>query len=114
MSTLCQLNYSITTGERNKDLKVHTEKQKKFDEMVNEFPKNLAIPIDAAYLKKIARMERSNKNRREKRSGGGGAAKGSGAATPKQEKQNLTVNVTQKGTDFATVVFKKQDFEEKK
>lgn len=44
--------------------------------MLDEFPKNLATPIDVSYLRKIVQMERSNKKRREKRKsvGGGEAA----------------------------------------
>lgn len=93
--------------EQQKEFKPTKEKQKKFDEMINEFPKNLATPIDVNYLRKIARQERSNALRKEKRKQGIAAAV---AVEVKQE--DSTIFIPQKGTEFATIVFNKQDFQE--
>lgn len=81
---------------------------KKFDDMISEFPKKLATPIDAAYLRAAVRRVRSNKSRQEKRK--------SGTETPKRqtvtEKVEVDITVPQKGTNFALLSFNKQDFQE--
>ena len=45
---------------------IHLEKRKKFDKMVELFPKNLMTPIDVAYMKKLVRRARQNKSKRTK------------------------------------------------
>ena len=82
---------------------------KKFDEMITEFPKKLATPIDATYLRAAVRRIRSNKARQEKR-------KSEASETLKRqmvtEKVEVTISVPQKGSEFDLVSFNKQDFQE--
>ena len=95
----------MPTGEHNeskpkanqKPFKPTTEKLKKFDELVKEFPKNLVVPIDKGVLRKIARQEKSNRAKREKR-----------ASTKEVE-----IHIPLKGTDFTSVAFDMKDFQEK-
>ena len=110
----------LSTGERNESLpakdrksfKPGAEKLKKFDAMVNEFPKNLATPIDASCLRKIAKQERSNRARRDKRRSGGGSTTSTGGAIVKveQQLQGSEVNIPPKGTDFPSITFDVRDF----
>ena len=84
--------------------------------MLDEFPKNLATPIDVSYLRKIVRMESSNKKRREKRkSGGGGGGEAvaridDATSTMKQPQQDVVVCIPQKGLNFPTIKFNEQDY----
>jgi len=43
---------------KRKQFKPAAEKLKKFDEMLEEFPNNLATPVDLTLLRKIVRWER--------------------------------------------------------
>ena len=95
--------------KKRKDYKINDERMKKFDEMIPEFPTKLATPIDASYLRLAVRQVKSNRARQEKRK--------SGAESPKKrqvvtEKVEINMNVPQKGSEFAIVVFNKQDFQE--
>lgn len=87
---------------------MNVERMKKFDEMITEFPKRLATPIDAVYLRAAVRRVRSNKARQEKRK--------SGSDSPKRrqvtEKVEINITVPQKGNDFTVLSFNKQDFQE--
>ncbi|GAX15794.1 hypothetical protein FisN_3Lh238 [Fistulifera solaris] len=47
------------------DFTAHFEKRKKFDKLVNEFPKDLKTPVDKSYLQKILRRARQSKSRKE-------------------------------------------------
>lgn len=99
--------------KERKPFKPGAEKLKKFDDMANEFPKNLATPIDASFLRKIAKQERSNRSRRDKRrSGGTGSTTSTGGAFVKIESQvqESEVHVPQKGTDFPSIGFDIRDF----
>lgn len=105
-------NASLPENKR-KDYKLTTEKMKKFDEMITEFPKRLATPIDATYLRAAVRRVRSNKARQEKRKSSGSAA----SETLKQrqtvtEKVVVNISVPQKGSEFELVSFNRQDFQE--
>lgn len=106
-------NDSLPASKR-KQFKPNTEKLKKFDELITEFPKNLVTPIDVSYLRKIVRQERSNKSRREKRKdcGGSSVADGKGEWTD-QPLQETEINIPQKGMDFEDIVFCRRDFEGK-
>ena len=109
---------------KRKHFKPIQEKQSKFDSMLDEFPKNLATPIDVSYLRKIVRMESSNKKRREKRkSGGAGEAAvariDDATSTMKQPQpqlqlqhlqQDVVVCIPQKGLNFPTIELNKQDY----
>ena len=95
----------MPTGEHNeskpkanqKPFKPTTEKLKKFDELVKEFPKNLVVPIDKGCLRKIARQEKSNRAKREKR----------------RSTKEVEIHIALKGTDFTSVAFDMKDFQEK-
>ncbi|KAL7538754.1 hypothetical protein ACHAXR_008777 [Thalassiosira sp. AJA248-18] len=100
-------NDSLPAAKR-KQFKLTSEKNKKFDDMIEELPKNLATPIDASYLRKIVRQERSNKTRREKRKDGISSA---GGAVGPAKQEETEINIPQKGTEFSSVVFDKQDFQ---
>jgi hypothetical protein len=45
---------------------INKEKQAKFDKMAKEFPTGLLTPVDANYLKQVARRARQNKYKRQK------------------------------------------------
>lgn len=105
-------------ANKRKPFKPGTEKLKKFDDMVKEFPKNLATPIDLSYLRKIVRQERSNKSRREKRKDGssGGNAVGVRVGELKVDLQQLSetqIHIPQKGTEFSSISFSREDFDGK-
>ena len=117
-STACGYNNRI--GEHNESLpkdereqfKPTAEKLKKFDEMVDAFPnKTLVTPIDAIYLRKIVRQERSNRQRREKRNKGKSLPS---AVVVEVKQEESEIHIPQKGTDFSTVVFDKKDFQQGK
>ena len=95
--------------KERKSFKPGAEKLKKFDDMANEFPKNLATPIDASCLRKMAKQERSNRSRRDKRKSGGSTTS-TGGAIVKVEQQEAEVAVPQKGTGFPWITFDIQDF----
>jgi hypothetical protein len=98
-------------ADKRKQFKPGVEKLKKFDDMANEFPKNLATPVDASYLRKIAKKERNNKSRREKRKSGGSTTAAGGAKVKIEQKQHeLEVHIPQKGRDFPTISFDMRDF----
>jgi len=87
--------------------------------MLEEFPNNLATPVDLTLLRKIVRWERSNKQRREKRKSGESAVgatistSATNAATKQQQPhQDAMVNVPRSGTDFPMIVFDERDFPE--
>ncbi|KAL3766210.1 hypothetical protein ACHAW5_002556 [Stephanodiscus triporus] len=94
---------------KRKQFKPVMEKLKKFDEMLGEFPKNLATPIDVSYLRTMVRMERSRRQRSEKRKSGEG---GDANVATKQQSQHVEIHVPQKGTDFPFIVFDRRDFPE--
>mmetsp|Transcript_43589 Transcript_43589/g.74420 ORF Transcript_43589/g.74420 Transcript_43589/m.74420 type:complete len:239 (+) Transcript_43589:933-1649(+) len=106
-----ELNDSLPAKKR-KQFKTNAEKLKKFDEMIKEFPKNLATPIDVSYLRKVVRQERSNKSRREKRKDGGAGGGGGGAGG--EAEQESEMYVPQKDTEFSSISFRMADFEKKK
>ena len=93
-------NQSLEKSKR-KEFKPNIEKQKKFDEMVTEFPKNLATPIDVSVLKKIARQEKNNRAKKEKRAA-------------EREQKEVELSVPHQGQDFPSVKFDVQDFQEQK
>ena len=126
MSAMCWLYYtlsmsnatgeyiaSLPDGSKRKTFKPGTEKLKKFEDMVKEFPKNLATPVDIAFLRKIVRQERSNKTRRDKRKSGGGGDGTAAGYGDLQQHQDSNINIPQRGTEFSSIVFDTQDFDEK-
>mmetsp|Transcript_11560 Transcript_11560/g.21859 ORF Transcript_11560/g.21859 Transcript_11560/m.21859 type:complete len:238 (+) Transcript_11560:817-1530(+) len=108
-----EYNQSLSTIKR-KPFKANVEKLKKFDGLVNEFPKNLATPVDISYLRKIVRQERSNKSRRDKRKDGGGSGNSAVAVvgdSMAEQQQESEIHIPQKGTEFMSIDFCRQDFE---
>jgi len=104
--------YCITLpkNKRNK-FKLNTEKKNKFDRMVQEFPNNLAVPLEISYLRKIVRQERSNKQRREKRKDGSiDNMTTARDRMAEQQQQEFKMCVPQKGTHFSSLVFQRLDF----
>lgn len=51
---------------RGETYKIAMEKQKKYDQVIKLFPKNLLTPIDDDYMKKLVRRARQNKSKRSK------------------------------------------------
>jgi len=88
-----------------KDLTLHKEKMKKFDELVKFFPEDLLIPVDIPFLRKVVRRVTQNmKKRRE-----------NAMSLPKAEdeennEQGLLVKIPVKGKNFSTVKFSHLDF----
>merc|ERR1719401_1589790 len=97
-----KLNATLPKDKR-KHFKPNTEKLKKFDAMLLEFPKNLAVPMEVSYLRKIVRQERSNKSRRERRKDG---SVDNVDEMAEQQPQEFEILVPQKGIDFSSLVFR--------
>jgi hypothetical protein len=55
--------YRKEIGDKN--FVAHFEKRKKFDSLVEEFPKDLFTPVDKTYLQKILRRARQNRHKRK-------------------------------------------------
>lgn len=99
--------------EKRKKFKLSTEKQKKFDRLMLEFPKNLAVPMEVSYLRKIVRQERSNKLRRDKRKDGSFDNITAGGDEVEQQKFEFEICVPHMGIEFSSLVFHRLDFEGK-
>ena len=96
------------------------ERLKKFDELLKEFPKDLAHPIDASYLRKVVRRARQNSSKRRKVA----MEKKPTIPTdePKKKKRKkshhdsnapdskITLNVPVRGQIFPPISFNKADF----
>lgn len=114
---------SLPEKERE-DFKPHSEKLKKFDDLVNEFPKNLATPIDVSHLRLVVRRIRNNKSKAKAKAGEASASptKSATKTTPvavKEEKKDIVekkvmasikLDAPQKGTEFASIVFDRSHF----
>mmetsp|Transcript_4497 Transcript_4497/g.6798 ORF Transcript_4497/g.6798 Transcript_4497/m.6798 type:complete len:797 (-) Transcript_4497:129-2519(-) len=94
-----------------------TERLKKFDEILKEFPKDMLFPIDAAYLRKVVRRNRQNVKKRVKTQQYGNPASllASGNMTLEEvdedcPPQTLELCVPGKGTCFSAVKFNLSDF----
>ena len=114
LASNCILGKYDTTlpKEKRKNFKLNTEKKNKFDRMVQEFPNNLAVPLEISYLRKIVRQERSKKQRREKRKEGSidNMTTARDRMVAEQQQQEFEMCVPQKGTHFSSVVFQRLDF----
>mmetsp|Transcript_53342 Transcript_53342/g.113316 ORF Transcript_53342/g.113316 Transcript_53342/m.113316 type:complete len:850 (+) Transcript_53342:82-2631(+) len=116
-------DYCVAEGEHNESLpaskrkpfKPSTEKLKKFEDMLNEFPKNLATPVEVSHLRKVVRQERSNKSRREKRkeSGVGDGNAAGGGTVELEEQQQSEILIPRKGTEFSSITYCTLDFDGK-
>ncbi|KAL7513231.1 hypothetical protein ACHAXN_010319 [Cyclotella atomus] len=110
-------NLTIPEAERE-DLKPNSEKLKKFDTLVTEFPTNLASPIDIAALRIIVRRMRTNKNKAQSRASASSASpsKSKPAAVKpilveeKKVMASVKLDAPQRGTTFASVVFDGSNF----
>ena len=114
---------SLPEKERE-DFKPHSEKMKKFDDLVTEFPKNLATPIDVSFLRLVVRRLRNNKSKTKAKAGDTSASpvKAPTKTTPvavKEEKKvvvekkvmaSIKLDAPQKGTEFASFVFDRINF----
>lgn len=94
------------------EFKVGTERLKKYDAMLEEFPKNLETPIDAPFLRKVVRRKRQNENKRMK------LLEESGKKVEiikiekkkKREPPVLRLTLPKKGEMFPEKVFNSKDF----
>lgn len=67
-SPFCAFSYSGKIKEllgETKDLTLHKEKMKKFDELVTKFPDDLEIPVDIPFLRKVVRRVTQNFKKRK-------------------------------------------------
>jgi hypothetical protein len=98
--------------KKGAEFKVGTERLKKYDQMLGEFPKNLEIPVDAPFLRKVVRRKRQNENKRLKLLEES-VKKSETVKTEKKKKREavfLTLNVPQRGDTFPETEFNIQDF----
>jgi len=109
--------------------KPNNERLKKFDNLIHEFPDNLAVPIDAVFLRKVVRRARQNSSKRRKTiemqannggvGGGGDAANredGEGRVMKEKQKEKgpsrtLSLRVPGRGCVFGKIIFDKSQFE---
>ncbi len=81
--------------------------------MLEEFPKNLQIPVDAPFLRKIVRRRRQNENKRQK-SLEESVKKVDTVKVEKKKKKreqlHLNLDLPCKGKQFREIEFKVQDF----
>ena len=104
------------------------ERLKKYDEMLKEFPKDLLIPIDAVFLRKLVRRTRQNTNKRlkalaaagesaEGANAGTGSGSGTGTVVKKENEdippETVELNVPLVSTVFPTLKFDECDFTRK-
>lgn len=96
-------------GGKIEQFKAGVERLKKYDEMLEEFPKNLVNPIDAIFIRKLVRRTRQNANKRMKAL----AATGDVSESAKKSKASkmMTLVVPGKGLTFPSVLFNDVDFE---
>ena len=105
--------------------KVGTERLKKYDAMLEEFPKNLETPIDAPFLRKVVRRKRQNDNKRlrlleesltpTKKTEVKVEVKPEVIEKPKKKRGPVQMSLTlpKKSSKFREVVFALNDFEKK-
>jgi len=98
-------------GGKIEHFKAGVERLKKYDEMLEEFPKNLVTPIDAIFIRKLVRRTRQNANKRMK-------ALAATWEVPEPAKkikvsEMITLSVPGKGVTFPSVPFNDVDFERK-
>jgi len=117
--------------------KVNTERQTMFDKIIKAFPKDLEVPIDLAYLRKIVRnYKKSAKYKRKleklekekSKAGGSSPRKGtSPAKSPETKRRRLEAKLAEmdgkapppmleicvpgKGGEFPTIEFDEKDFD---
>ena len=116
--------HNLSLPEANRiDFKLHAEKAKKFDELVTEFPTNLATPVDVSYIRLIVRRIRNNKAKQVANKNKATVTNSSPANVTTQEKAkpiavkeekkvmaSVKLDAPQKGTVFAAVVLDRSQF----
>lgn len=60
----CDAEGVVRSKEGDSDFVPHFEKRKKFDKLLEEFPKGLKTPVDGAYIRKLLRRARQNRTKR--------------------------------------------------
>jgi hypothetical protein len=110
-----------------KDLTLHKEKMKKFDELVTKFPDDLEIPVDIPFLRKVVRRVAQNAKKRKENADRGDPISPAlklapvkseedeeGLAvhdnTPKAPPKVLCLHLPEKSTTFASITFDSSDF----
>lgn len=99
--------------KKGPEFKVGTERLKKYDQMLEEFPKNLEIPVDASFLRKVVRRKRQNENKRMKlmeESVKKVEVVKTETKKKKREPVLLRLNLPCKGQKFPESIFNLQDF----
>jgi len=120
--------------------KVNTERQTMFDKIIKAFPKDLEVPIDLAYIRKIVRnykktakyknkLEKLEKEKAKAKAGGGSPRKSgtSPAKSPEAKRRRLEAKLAEmdgkapppmleicvpgKGGEFPKIEFDERDFE---
>lgn len=112
---------TLPEGQRE-EFKPNSEKLKKFDKLVTEFPTNLSTPIDKPALRIIVRRMRTNKNKAQARASASSVSPSkdkSIAVKPvvvKEEKvfawvkQEVKLDAPQKGNLFSSIIFDRSNF----
>lgn len=98
-------------GGKIEHFKAGVERLKKYDEMLEEFPKNLVTPIDAIFIRKLVRRTRQNANKRMKALAATWEVPD--AAKKIKVSETITLLVPGKGSTFPSVPFNDVDFERK-
>jgi len=110
-----------------KDLTLHKEKMKKFDELVTKFPDDLEIPVDIPFLRKVVRRVTQNfKKRKENIDRVDAISPTMKLASVKMEEDEdglaiqdgnsnapskvISLHLPKKSTKFALILFNSADF----
>lgn len=82
--------------------------------MLEEFPKNLDIAVDAPFLRKIVRRRRQNENKKQKNLEDSvkkvETVKVEKKKKKKREQLQINLDLPSKGNRFGEIEFKVQDF----
>mmetsp|Transcript_3944 Transcript_3944/g.5143 ORF Transcript_3944/g.5143 Transcript_3944/m.5143 type:complete len:701 (+) Transcript_3944:204-2306(+) len=113
----------LPTKKKGTEFKVGTERLKKYDQMIEEFPNNLQTPIDAPFLRKVVRRKRQNENKKLKLMEESGkktevvaekdtssVAEKTDTPTEKRERTIVNLMLPCRGTKFPEITFQMVDF----
>ena len=111
---------TLPEGQRE-EFKPNSEKLKKFDKLVTEFPTNLSTPIDKPALRIIVRRMRTNKNKAQARASASSVSPAKDKSivvkpVVKEEKvlalvkQEVKLDAPQKGNLFSSIIFDRSNF----
>lgn len=112
------VHISTLPESEREDFKPTSEKLKKFDNLVTEFPTNLSTPIDIPTLRVIVRRMRTNKNKAQARASATSVSPANDSPAvvkpivTKEETflASIKLDAPQKGASFASVVFDRSNF----